>query len=76
METLQMLQQITPAVGAFAVLALPYATLLVMHIVEAATKRTLDDTWQARAGAALRWSSTVARPHAARAMQLPLARAA
>jgi hypothetical protein len=59
MHTLNTLQQAAPAVTAFAVLALPWLTLLAMHAAEAVSRGGLDDKWQARARAAVRWSGTL-----------------
>lgn len=59
MEALNTLQQTAPAIAAFAVLALPWITLLAMHTAEAASRRGLDDKWQSRARAAVRWSGTL-----------------
>jgi hypothetical protein len=61
MNTLQMIQQLTPAIAAIAVLALPWATLLAMPAVEAASNSKQDDQWHTRVGAALRWSSVMGR---------------
>jgi hypothetical protein len=73
MNTLQMIQQVAPAIAAFAVLGLPWATLAAMPLIEAASREPSDDKWHTRVGVALRWSSMMAQPKAARP---PLALAA
>jgi hypothetical protein len=63
MDTLQMIQSITPAATITALLALPWIAVVLMHAVSAKSSVALDDKWNSRAQAALRWAGTVAAPN-------------
>ncbi len=65
MNTLQMIQQFTPAIAAITVVGLPWATLLAMPVIEAASRDSSNDKWHTRVGGALRWSGMMARARTA-----------
>jgi len=71
METLQMIQTLTPATMMVAMLVLPWSALALMHAISAGSGAALDDKWNTRAAAAVRWAGahiapTTVRSNAAR----------
>jgi hypothetical protein len=62
METLQMIQTLTPATMMVALLVLPWSALLLMHAISAGSGAALDDKWNARAAAAVRWTGAHIAP--------------
>lgn len=56
METLQMIQQLAPEYTMLALLALPWLAVMLMHAVSAGGNDALDDKWNSRAKAAVRWA--------------------
>jgi hypothetical protein len=62
METLQTIQTLTPATMMVGLLVLPWLALLLMHAVSAGSSAALDDKWNARAEAAVRWAGALIVP--------------
>jgi hypothetical protein len=62
METLQMIQTLTPATMMVALLVLPWSALALMHAMSAGSGAALDDKWNARAAAAVRWAGAHITP--------------
>jgi hypothetical protein len=62
METLQMIQTLTPATMMVALLVLPWPALVLMHAISAGSGAALDDKWNARAAAAVRWAGVHIAP--------------
>jgi hypothetical protein len=61
MQSLQMIQQLQPAAAISITLALPWFAATLMHAFGASAKVTGDEVWSLQAGAAVRWSDTIAR---------------
>lgn len=74
MEYLQMIQQFSPAQIIVALAILPWIAATLMQPLGTALSSTLDDKWNIRAGAAVRWSGALAEP--ARAQSAPVAKLA
>jgi hypothetical protein len=62
METLQMIQTLTPASMTVALLILPWSVLFLMHAISAGSSAALDDKWNTRAAAAVRWAGAHIAP--------------
>ena len=62
METLQAIQQLDPATIIVALSSLPWIAAILMLAVGAATRSVLDDDWEMRAGAAVRWADAAVTP--------------
>ena len=64
METIQMIQQLAPAPVLVTLLALPWFAVALMHAMSARNHNqfALDNSWTARADAALRWTRTAVEP--------------
>jgi hypothetical protein len=75
METLQTIQQLAPATTVAALLALPWIAALVMHAFSSTTSSTLDDKWNLRAAAAMRWAGTLSTRKTNNVSQLNVRRA-
>ena len=56
MQSLQMIQHLDAASVVVALLALPWLTVMLMHAVGAQYRASYNDSWNARAGAAVRWA--------------------
>jgi hypothetical protein len=62
METVQMIQQISPAAAIVAALALPWVAAVVMHAVSAMSNVSLNEQRAYLANAATRWTGLAISP--------------
>jgi hypothetical protein len=61
MQSLQTIQQLQPAATISIMLALPWVAATLMHAFGAGAKTARGEQWNQQAGAAVRWSNTIAR---------------
>jgi hypothetical protein len=61
MQSLQTIQQLQPAATISIMLTLPWVAATLMHAFGAGANNARDEEWNQKAGAALRWSNTIAR---------------
>jgi hypothetical protein len=61
MQSLQTIQQLQPAAAISITLALPWIAATLMHAFSAGAKTARGEEWNQKAGAAVRWSNTIAR---------------
>jgi hypothetical protein len=61
MQSLQTIQQFQPAAAISIMLALPWIAATLMHALDAAANSARGEEWNQKAGAAVRWSDTIAR---------------
>jgi hypothetical protein len=61
MQSLQTIQQLHPAAAISIMLALPWVAATLMHAFSTGVKAARGEQWNQKAGAAVRWSNTIAR---------------
>ncbi len=62
METLNLIRELAPATVIAALATLPWIAAALMYALNAASAPELDDKWNARAAAALRWAGALVEP--------------
>lgn len=74
METMQLIQNFAPTPLFVTLLALPWLAVATMHAMSARIGVALDDKWNLRAAAVMRWNAA-ASPVAKVVFRLPARRA-